>query len=429
MRGEYENSGGSFSCATGACYGYCYDTTVPPSYRRDCGRTIMASSSCTTTRGRTRCPRQPYFSNPDIMRGEIDEPIGTSEANNAHYLNAPATKAAITNVRKSTQSGGVIDNVFPSTASSILCTPVRISGFALGNGDNVVSVSLDGVPVNIIESQSKHEVVVLAATPSESFPAAGTGAIKIVANRTTATGETVADYVSTVERMFFYQPSSQDIVAEFETGTYGRWSNEGSVKMEPKALCTQPDCCGGLCGTVPTVGGPATGADGTAWFLRVQIGDTKSNPTPAAERYGVLKTTLNITSNCIETISELSFSYHMYTSSPVCRGELKAQIETDGVWTTILEPSTFQTSFDDPWIKLRHSFPIDIPLITRVRIVTRPYSEVDPDACMGMNAIGIDQVSISTTTACKNDNCRAPAPSFLTTVPTTIPTAIPSAGK
>jgi hypothetical protein len=101
-------------------------------------------------------------------------------------------------------SGGVIINVVPSTASSIVCSRVTTSGFALGNDDNIVSVISDGVPVNAIESQSKHEVVVLAATPSESFPAAGTGAVRIVASRTTARGEIVADYVSTEVWIFYY---------------------------------------------------------------------------------------------------------------------------------------------------------------------------------------------------------------------------------
>ena len=125
----------------------------------------MAYASCSSaTYGCTSCTRYPYFSNPDIS--EAGSATGVADVNdNARTIDQ--TKAHAIALQDSLQEGGMIFSVVPSEADAANPnTQVEIKGWRIGGGSDISQVTLAGVPVSSIVSQTADSVIVVPGTAS-----------------------------------------------------------------------------------------------------------------------------------------------------------------------------------------------------------------------------------------------------------------------
>jgi hypothetical protein len=119
-------------------FGWCWDDTATT-----CKRTVMAYASCITPNGQTNCPRQFWFSSPDVTNGALGQTVGTAANDNARLHNEKMS--AVTNWNEATVPGGMIDTLSVTEAPANVCTEVEISGWSLiPTGDTVANVTLNG---------------------------------------------------------------------------------------------------------------------------------------------------------------------------------------------------------------------------------------------------------------------------------------------
>lgn len=95
-----------------------------------------------TANKQTNCVQVPYFSSPLIPFGALGKPTGLATADNARFVSEQASR--VTNWAPSKISGGILLSAQPSSVAVGRCEPVTIRGWRLGNGSDVVSVTMNG---------------------------------------------------------------------------------------------------------------------------------------------------------------------------------------------------------------------------------------------------------------------------------------------
>jgi hypothetical protein len=115
----------------------------------------MAYAGCTTALGCTDCPKYDVFSNPDVyVEGSA---VGTSIQNNAKSLNE-SRQSSVT-LQDSLVEGGLIFTVEPNhVAVTTTCFEATITGWNIGTGADITSVTVAGQTTTDIRSQSRHHV-------------------------------------------------------------------------------------------------------------------------------------------------------------------------------------------------------------------------------------------------------------------------------
>mmetsp|Transcript_2709 Transcript_2709/g.4198 ORF Transcript_2709/g.4198 Transcript_2709/m.4198 type:complete len:480 (-) Transcript_2709:1269-2708(-) len=135
---DREAAGNAGSSTSAYNFGWCWDTGP-----NTCKRSVMAYSSCDTPSGQTHCPRDFWFSNPDVTQGVLNQPTGTATSNNARVHNEQISR--VINWKPSLHNQeGLLFAVEPDTSPIDICTVVNITGWRIGNGDDITSVTLDG---------------------------------------------------------------------------------------------------------------------------------------------------------------------------------------------------------------------------------------------------------------------------------------------
>jgi hypothetical protein len=100
----------------------------------------------------------------------------------------------VTNWKPSVQTGGILYGALPAFSTEDSCSEVTISGWRIGTGADITSVTLNGVAAKEILSQTQDSVVVLAGRAFSQH--VGTGDIVV---------STYAGLVSTLEGAFRYK--------------------------------------------------------------------------------------------------------------------------------------------------------------------------------------------------------------------------------
>jgi hypothetical protein len=357
------------------------------------------SAGCVTTNRRTNCPRAPYFSSPLTVQGALGRTTGIATSDNARVLREQATRAVTWT--RSTTPGGLIFSVTPAYAVLGRCEAVTISGWRIGvTGSDITSVTLNGVPALRIVSQSVDSVQVLA----DRSASAGTGDVVVT---------TTSGYTTTLRDAFTYEQTSGNFTADFEDGTLGPlWTSTGILDWTVQRYCTALPC------DVKPRSGPAVGVNGTGYFARAMAYD--DSPVSSS-----LTTAFSTTNGaCVESIQSVSLYYHLWNPQGAqCRGSLIVETQNRVLqWSTVKTATVAQVHQNDSWLPLHHRFTNPTNIIA-VRITAVPY--VGPSTCYLWGSVSVDQITITKTTTCPEDNC-----GFVSASPTiaitSAPTPVPS---
>mmetsp|Transcript_28722 Transcript_28722/g.61872 ORF Transcript_28722/g.61872 Transcript_28722/m.61872 type:complete len:1063 (+) Transcript_28722:186-3374(+) len=364
-------------------FGYCWDTSATT-----CSRSVMAYAECETTNGQTDCPEVFFFSSPLVTNGGLGRPTGIATSDNARLHNERA--ATVTNWMPAVETGGIISSAMPAFAVEDSCAEVVISGWRIGSGADITSVTLAGVEATRILSQTEDSVVVWAGRNW------GTGTGDIVV--TSSAG------LSTLAGGFSYAGASDALTADFESGIPLYWQSTGFLRWDVGRYCSELPCL-----SAPR-SGPSVGRGGTGDFARVY--------SPAdVEETAQLDSYFNLNNNCTDTVTSISLWYHMWTDEILCLGSLVVQEQVSGGgWTTVATASAFQSAQNDDYLPLTHTFS-NPTQVTGVRILADPTSSVE--GCFREASISIDDIVIQRSTQCTNNLCGASA------VPTASPTLVP----
>ncbi|KAJ1409656.1 hypothetical protein B484DRAFT_468748, partial [Ochromonadaceae sp. CCMP2298] len=351
---------------------------------------------CTTvTNNRTNCPRALYFSSPLVTNGALGEETGITTSDNARLINENAASAA--SWVAAVETGGLIDTAMPAFALQDACTEVAISGWRIGTGSDITSVTLNGVDVEEIVSQTQDSVVVRA----------GRG-------YSTSTGDVVvstsAGLVSTLAGGFSYKGASEPLTTDFESGIPLYWQSTGRLDFNVLRYCSSLPCA-----NAPN-SGPSVGHGGTGDFARV-MAPAEGNETAQLDSY------FNADPRCTDSVSSLSLYYHLWGQSLTCVGSLQVQQQVGVVWTTVATAdwASAQTNQDDDWLPLTHTFS-NPTAVTGVRIVADPNAGVEGLSCYYYGSVSIDDIVIERSTTCTSSLCSTSRPSVL-------PTRQPSLGS
>mmetsp|Transcript_15815 Transcript_15815/g.26438 ORF Transcript_15815/g.26438 Transcript_15815/m.26438 type:complete len:927 (+) Transcript_15815:92-2872(+) len=147
------NAGSSGASTSAYNFGWCWDSTDT-----SCKRTVMAYYGCTTPNGQTGCPRDLWFSTPSVLEGELNQPVGDAGSDNARVHNEEISR--VINWVPSLYNGGLVLSLAPDTAAVDTCTDVVITGWRMGTGSDITSVTLGGYEVDEILSQTMDSVIV-----------------------------------------------------------------------------------------------------------------------------------------------------------------------------------------------------------------------------------------------------------------------------
>jgi len=262
----------------------------------------------------------------------------------------------------------------PSAIIEGLCVNVNISGWHIGTGADIISVTLNGVEVSSIVEQTTDNLRVVCG----QGVTAGTGDIVV----TTTTGE-----VTTLEGAFSYEASSGSFTSGFESGPSAEWIDTGDISWQYVKYSSAPNS------------GPLTGVDGTGQFAKLI-----ASGVVTTER-GVLTATYNQDSNCVDTVAGFSFYYHLYSQyQSLCQGSFIVQALMDGSadWVTILSPTAYQSNQDDPWIYETYTF-ANPTTVKGIRFVGVPYT--GQDACRWWYSVQLDEITVDRSSSCANNGC------------------------
>mmetsp|Transcript_14452 Transcript_14452/g.24022 ORF Transcript_14452/g.24022 Transcript_14452/m.24022 type:complete len:1003 (+) Transcript_14452:75-3083(+) len=359
-------------------FGYCWDTTAST-----CSRSVMAYSGCVTDNlAQTSCPRDFYFSSPLVRNGALGESTGISTSDNARLHNEQVSRA--TNWMSAASSDGLLFSARPNSARLGRCEQVLIDGWGIGSGSDIISVTLNGVPVHEIGNQSVNQVVVLVGNVTdESF--VGTGDIVV----TSAGGIT-----TTLSGGFTFEPSSGAFVTDFESGQATYWTSTGDLSWTYIRYCSQVRPCDNM-----PVSGPAVGEGGSGAFARA------SSPVSASV-VAEFTAYFNLDNPvCVDTITSISLYYHMWTRYSSCRGSLEIQVlhsAASSAWSTVASASAYQASQDDPWLPLSYTFS-DPANLTAIRIRADPFN--GGSTCYYWASVAVDSISVARSTSCSQFNC------------------------
>lgn len=374
-------------------YGYCWDTSPTT-----CSRSVMAYSGCVTPMGQSGCPRDLFFSTPLVRNGGERQPVGTVYSDNSRIL-TEQTSSAI-NWRHSITGAGLIFAATPAYVSRDSCSIVTINGWNIGTGSDISMVTLAGVPVAQIISQSAHHVEVLTGLDTVS----STDGVISVSTTSGITTELVG--------AFFYESANGQFVTDFNDGSSLNWNSVGSLEWRYMRYCSNPPCTSNAPYSGPTVGvGNSDFASVTAPVL--------GNGT------GILESLFNgDTTNCVDTVSSISFSYHLYTPYSQCRGDFSVWYkDSSGTWMSLSSSTSWggQTGQDDGWYSSSFAIP-DNGVVTGLRFVANPYPIVGDPACRYYGTVALDDIIVDKSTTCTNNNCM-----HYTASPSAVSTPHPSA--
>mmetsp|Transcript_28449 Transcript_28449/g.47793 ORF Transcript_28449/g.47793 Transcript_28449/m.47793 type:complete len:989 (+) Transcript_28449:22-2988(+) len=365
-------------------YGWCWDTGSS-----SCKRSVMAYSGCITPNGQTGCPRDFYISSPLVTEGALNQATGDEYSDNARIVTEETSKAITW--KDSVTPGGILFSASPSTVDIGLCSLVNITGWRIGTGSDITSVALNGIEVESIVYQT--EDIVRVVTSAATTP--GTGNITV----TTSAGE-----VTNLEAAFTYSATSGSFLSSFESGASSEWVDTGAIAWQ----YVQPSSSNN---------GPLTGVDGSGQFAKLIA-------SGATTDVGELTATYNDDSNCADTVTGFSFYYHRYSQyQSLCKGYLTVQALMDGSsnWTTVLEPTDFQSAQDSAWLYESYTF-ANPTTVKGIKFIADPYS--GQDACWAWYSISLDEITVDRSTTCSNSGCPGSSPPSVN--PTVSPTPIPS---
>ena len=142
----------------------------------NCKASVMAYGFVckTSTNTCSNCVPSPFFSNPNVIY--VGNPTGTVNDDNARVLEERLS--IVTNWRSSLTTDGIIFSATPSTLATGSCAEVTIDGWRLGSGSDITSVTLAGVEVEAILSQTQDSVTVR----SSSATSTGTGDVVVTSS-------------------------------------------------------------------------------------------------------------------------------------------------------------------------------------------------------------------------------------------------------
>ena len=351
-------------------FGYCWDTGP-----KSCYRSIMAYSSCVTTNRRTNCPRGLYFSSPLTTQGELGRTTGIATSDNVRVLQEQASRAV--NWLPSKTTGGMIFSVEPGYSVVGRCEAVTITGWSLGqSASDIVSVSINGIPVDKIISQSADSVQVLTALSSTP----GTGDVVVTASN---------GYVTTLRASFTYQAKEGDFTMDFESGSLNAfWESTGTLAWSVQRYCDSLPC------SAKPQTGPSVGVGGRGNFAKAAAYDAIGSTAQMTARFSTHNT------GCTELVSKLSLYYHMWgPQNSACKGELRVEMQSvqSLTWSTILIAAMLQAKQDDPWLPLEYTFPAPADVLA-LRITAVPYTGIP--SCFYWGSVSLDNVTVSKTTTC-----------------------------
>mmetsp|Transcript_25197 Transcript_25197/g.55843 ORF Transcript_25197/g.55843 Transcript_25197/m.55843 type:complete len:821 (-) Transcript_25197:114-2576(-) len=350
-------------------FGYCWDTSATT-----CSRSVMAYAGCVTANNQSNCPRAFFFSSPSIRDGDYSQTTGVSTSDNARTHNDHVGDC--TNWRESDTSAGMLFSVSPSAATIGRCQAITIEGWQIGSGNDITSVTLNGVAVAKILSQNKNSVSVEL---SETYTA-GTGDVVV----------TAGGVVTTLSGGFSFLPEAGTFTTAFESSLPTYWAAGGDCYWRYIRFCSSTPC------TYDHTSAPAVGYGGTGDFALAESAADEPSDAKFATFFN--------SEGCADTVTSISLYYHMYTQASVCRGSLEIQqvTKTNSNWNTVAQASIFQVSQSSPWLPLTHTFS-QPDEVTGIRIVADPHS--DRDGCYEWATVSIDDVQIVKSSDCSAYNC------------------------
>jgi hypothetical protein len=276
-------------------------------------------------------------------------------------------------------------------AVDVVCFTVTITGWNIGTGSDISSVTVAGIVCSEIQSQSQHSVeakIVVAGSGS-----VGTGDVVV----------TSAGFSTTLVDGFTFDASSSiDFVEDFDSGLNMFYQADDSVGwyyFDTACPTGTNDVCEDY--------GPAAG-DGMFALVRVD-GSGRDAAFESQFSSGL----------CTDTFTSISVKYYAYSVSSQCFASnflsIRVQYAEGGAWTTIGSTSSTHSTNSQSWNTLSVSGFSSV--LYGVQVLAKTYSPLTN--CDFWNPVAIDDISVSYTTQC---DCSDTASPTITYSPTGVPT-------
>ena len=313
--------------------------------------------------------------------------MGTTNLNNARSLNESRQTAVA--LENSQVEGGLIFSVQPNHVSvSETCFEVTIKGWHLGSGSDISSVSFAGVLSSDIQYQSKHHVTLNVD----------------VSGASTNTGDVVvtsSEFSTTLTNGFTFDAAINNVILEnFETKLdmfYQSDDSNGWYFLDTNCPTGTDDICEAY--------GPASG-DG---MFALAVVDGSGRDASFEAKFS--------TTDCVDTVSDISVKYYAYSSSSQCISsdflQIQVQYSHGGSWTTVSNANSKHSSNSQSWKTLSVTGLNSI--VYGVKVLTRTYSPITN--CDWWNPIAVDDITVSYTRECE---CATLSPT-ISHVPTLMP--------
>ena len=358
-------------------HGWCWDVEGAESCDNTCRRSLMSYSSCRSSKHScNNCNPYPYFSNPDVS--ESGSATGATGSNNAKTLNK--MKSYATDILDSSQAGGLIFSVNPNHIPiNVSCFDVRISGWRIGSGSDIVRVALAGISFNNILEQGQ-DYVVVRCNSSIALPTTG----DVIVSRNGGSGTTIMSDAFTFD-------DTRDTYVVFEDfdGSMSPFqtSGDGAFYYIDSSCPTGP---GDVCESY----GPSSGS---GIFVMVRPDNVASGGRTAS-----VTSKFSSFPSCIDLVRSISVDYYAYSVYPQCysTGFLQIQVKYSqtGEWVTVATAVDKQTSNTESWFTLKTNELFDQAAVYGVQILANSYS--DTLYCPSWNPVAIDNVNVSYSSDC-----------------------------
>mmetsp|Transcript_8995 Transcript_8995/g.9042 ORF Transcript_8995/g.9042 Transcript_8995/m.9042 type:complete len:1237 (+) Transcript_8995:80-3790(+) len=307
-------------------YGNCWEDETPGAPHCKCYASVMVYDCKTEKNQCTSCTDRNYYANMNVMNA--DAPTGLPLASCGLHIHERRF-TPISYRTSSSQKGGIISSVSPSSVWMSSCDVVTIKGWKFAHKDTITTVTLAGVEAEIL-SFTDDEVVVKA--PSVSSPTTTAGDVVV----TTDTGR-----ISKVSEVFSFIGTESTFTSNFANGLDSTiWESTGDAYWS----VSYPSILKRYGSSDPDHG------QLTATGLNKEGGSNK----------------------CYDTLNHLSFEYWAYSTYSFCYDKFIVEAEdVNGVWSTVFTGVTGLDANEPPYLSASVSLPTDTRSV-RFDVTTAP---------------------------------------------------------
>jgi hypothetical protein len=379
-----------YSDPTYIAYGNCWEDTS----KNDCTcySSVMVYDCNTIPNGCTSCSGRDFLSNKNIY--DAGSPTGEELAScGLHIHNKRMLGIAY---RDSIQPGGILSSVTPVQVVNASCFTVTISGWQLGTGSDINSVTLDGISAEIV-SQTIDSVVV--RSPITSHISSSPGSVIV---------STSAGRVTTLAGIFSFIGTKATDVTNFDraelSGT--SWESTGTL---PWSFYSE-----------------------SSGYSLLKDGGSYSESAYAELTSNFLSATDPADAGCSSSPTSLSFTYWANSAYPQCYGP-NYSYKAFSVWT--------RTSLTGTWVQLANVAGGSVPSSTtytslsyalptgtiQIKFLAETCSVSSCASCRWWAPVRFDSINVAQTIVCTPPAvCLSTDPPTLTPYPTRSPTLAPS---